>query len=132
MPQLLLVLVFVIFAFAAPLKVTLLTATLLLLITLTVAAVTNAVAGVPTTLKDAFNAVFVSLCLVALALFTLISYSKGAGQSLSLLMLLISLFAAFVLGFKFTLPLNLGASAIVAVLSTGISGALIWGSRALF
>ena len=44
-------------------------------------------------------------------------------------MLLASLFGAFVMGFKVALPLSFSSSAIVAVLSAGISGALIWGAR---
>lgn len=133
MQQLVLVLVFVAFAISAPIKVTALCATLLLLITLTVVAVTHAVAGVSTTVSSAFKAVFLSLCFLAIWLLTLLSYVKGSGSAsfhdLSLLMLLASLFGAFVMGFKVALPLSFSSSAIVAVLSAGISGALIWGAR---
>lgn len=132
MQQLFFVLAFVAFAFAAPTKVTVLCAVLLLLITLTVVAVTQAVAGTSTTLSSAFKAVFLSLCFLAVWLLTLLSYLKGGDRSfheLSLVVLLASLFGAFVMGFKVALPLTFRSSAIVAVLSTGISGALIWGAR---
>ena len=58
------------------------------------------------------------------------SYTVGTGVSrfsgLSAAAVLVGFFVAYVLGFKLSLGTSFGASAIVAIISTVVSGVLFW------
>jgi hypothetical protein len=126
---------FLFFAFMAPVKVTVVTCMLLLLVTSVVKVSANAVANTNTTFGEAFKAVGLSFFFGVVALFTLVSFSKGTGTStfsgLSAMAVLCALLASYVLGFKVALGTSFASSAVIALISTIISGVVLWAARSL-
>jgi hypothetical protein len=126
---------FLFFAFIAPLKVTLATCAMLLIVTTVIRFTTRTVAGVESSYGEAAKAMGLSFFFVVIAFFVLLSFSKGTGVAQFTGLAGYLVFAAFllsyVLGFKLSLGLPLGASAIVAVISTVASTALFFAFRSL-
>jgi hypothetical protein len=135
MHHLLIVGAFLAFAFIAPVKVALLSGALLLLVIAVVMVSTAVVADVKPTFGEAFKAVGLSLFFAAIALFTLLSFSRGTGVSsfsgLSAVAVLGALLASYVLGFKVALRTSFASSALVALISTLASGVLLFAARSL-
>jgi hypothetical protein len=127
---------FLFFAFIAPLKVTLATCLLLLLVITVVRFTTRAVAGVDASYAEATKAVGLSFFFLVVAFFVLLSFAKGTTgvmefTGLSAVLVFGAFFAAYVLGFKFSLGLPFGSSAVVAVISTAASTVLFLVLRSL-
>ncbi len=118
------ILLLLMFAFLAPLKVTLLTCAMLLLITVVVMLSAKAVSGMPVSPAEAGKAVVLSFFFLALAVLALVSFVKGNGVILSGLgswLVLPAIFCAYVLGYQISLDLEWLPSVIVAVVSTVVS-----------
>ena len=125
MHYLLFIFAFIWFAFIAPLKVTLAICLSLILITSIVKATATAIVG-STSFRDSFKSVGLAFMFLGIALFTLISFSKGAEQGAPILLVLSGFLVAYILGFKVGLGASFGASAIIAAVSTTVSGALFF------
>lgn len=130
MHYLLFIFAFIWFAFIAPLKVTLAICLSLILVTSIVKATATAVVG-STTFGDSFKSVGVAFVFLGIALFTLISFSRGTGQGAPAILVLSGFLVAYILGFKVGLGASFGASAIIAAVSTAVSGALFFGLKPL-
>lgn len=126
---------FLFFAFMASLKLTLATCVLLALVCVVVRYVTRLVAGVDCSYGDALKAVGLSFFFLVLAFLALLSFAKGSGVTqftgLAGHLVFVAFFAAYVLGFKISLRLSTGASAVVAVVSTAVSTGLFLMLRGL-
>jgi hypothetical protein len=116
-------------AFLAPLKVTLAASSLFILCLVIVKVSTTIIAGADVTFRDCAKGVGLSLFFLAIAVFTLISFSKGSGVSTFTgatgLALLAAFFAAYAAGFAIALQVNfmasLGIAAIAAAASVGLT-----------
>lgn len=121
---------FLFFAFIAPPKVTILTCGLLIISALVVKVAAQTVANTSPSLGESFKSVGLSFAFLAIALFTLTSFSRGTGVSqfagLSAVAVLGALLGSYVLGFKIALGTSFGASAVIALISTTVSGLLLW------
>jgi hypothetical protein len=122
------------FAYLAPLKITLAVCISLLLVTSIVKATATAVIG-HASFKEVLRSVALAFAFMGVALFTLISFSKGTGMTdfhgISALSIFSAFLASYILGFKFGLGATFGSSAIIAGVSTTISGALFFILRPL-
>jgi hypothetical protein len=131
---LLFVFAFLWFAFIAPLKVTLAVVLSLLIVTSVVKATANAVLG-ESSYSESFKSIAFSFIFLGIALFTLLGFSKGAGvngfSGLSGIAVLGGFLTAYILGFKVGLGASFGASAIVALVSTVVSGMLFYAFKSL-
>lgn len=116
------------FAFIAPIKTTLGFALAFALVTGVVAFTTKLVSGVEATIGSAAKAVCLAFALLALALFTLISFSSGTGvqqfSGLPALAVLGACMLSYSLGFKVALGVSLGSSVVIAGIST-VASALV-------
>jgi hypothetical protein len=130
MHYLLLVGALLFFVFIAPLKTTAMLVGVGLLISLVVKVSAQAIGDISVSLPQAFRSVAYSLAFVAIALFTLGSFSIGTGMSqfsgIAGLAVLGGLFFAYALGFKVGLGTSAAASAGIAIVSTVASGPLLW------
>ena len=112
-------------AFIAPLQTIAGLTIAFALVTGSVALTTKMVSGVETTIGTAAKAVSLAFALLALALFTLVSFSTGTGiQEFSggaALALLGACMLSYSLGFKIALGVSLGSSIIIAGISTAAS-----------
>lgn len=123
------------FAFMTPLKLAVAVGALVLFVTLVVKMSAQVVAGVSPTLGEAFRSVFYASLLVALALLAFVSFSSGTGmhhvEGWPAVAVLAGLFVAYTLGFQMGIGTSFGASAVVALISTLLSGAILWSVRNL-
>lgn len=121
------------FAFMTPVKVAVAVGALVLSVTLVVKVSAQVVAGVSPTLGESFRAVFYASLLVALALLGAMSFSGGTGihhiEGWPAAAVLAGLFVAYTLGFQLGIGTSFGASAVVALVSTLLSGAILWSVR---
>ena len=133
MHLLLLIGAFLFFAFIAPLKVTLAACALLVVIPLVVKVSARVIANTDASFAEAFKAVALAFVLLAVSLFTLVSFSRGTGVSqfygLSGWVVLGFLLGSYALGFKLGLSTSFGASLGVALVSTAVSGLMVWAAR---
>jgi hypothetical protein len=123
------------FAFMTPLKLTVALCALVLVVTAAVKLSAQLVAGVSPTLGEAFKSVFYASLLVALALLAFVSFSGGTGihhvEGWPAVAVLAGLFVAYTLGFQIGIGTSFGASAMVALISTLLSGAILWSVKNL-
>ena len=121
---------FLFFAFIAPLKVTLAACALLVVVPLLVRMSARLIANTDVSFAEAFKAVALALLLLAVALFTLVSFSSGTGVKqffgLSGWVVLGLLLGAYALGFKLGLSTSFAASLGVALVSSAASGLMLW------
>ena len=130
MHYLLFIFAFIWFAFIAPFKITVAVCVSLLIVTSVVKATTNAVAG-SSTYPEAFKSIGLAFAFMAIALFTLFSFNMGTGQGAPLMLVLGVFLVSYILGFKVALGTSFGASAVIALVSTAVSGVLFLIVRAL-
>jgi len=130
MTSLLLIGAFVFFAFMAPPKTTVTFVGTAFVVSLVVRASAQAIGNVSVTLLQSFRAVAYSVLFFALAVFTLWSLSQGTGVAeftgAAGLAVLGGLFVAYALGYAVGLGTTLGASSGIALVSTVVSGLLLW------
>lgn len=123
------------FAFIAPLKISLAVCASILIVTVVVKVSAQVVAGTSPTLGESFRSVFYASLLVGLVLLAVMSFSSGTGTSHIVgwpaLAVLAGLFAAYTLGFQIGIGTSFGASAGIAVISTLVSGAILWSVKDL-
>ena len=126
---------FLFFAFVAPIEVTLLTCALLVTSAVVVKLAAQVVANTSPSLGEAFKSVGLSFAFLAIGLFTLASFSRGTGVShftgLPAVAVLGALLGSYVLGFKLALGTSLAASAVIALVSTAVTGLLLWAAKAV-
>ena len=126
---------FVFFAFMAPLKLTVAVCALVLFVTVVVKISAQVVAGASPTVSESFKAVFYASLFVALALLAFVSFSSGTGihhvDGLPALAAMAGLFVAYTLGFQLGIGTSFGASAVIALISTLLSGAILWSVKGL-
>ncbi len=119
---------FLFFAFIAPLKVTLATCLLLLIVMTIIRVMTKAVAGAESSYAEAAKAVGLSFFFLVVAVLALLNFSSNTGitqfTGLAAGLVFFVFFAAYVLGFKLSLGIPFGPSAVVAVVSTVASTVL--------
>ena len=126
------------FAFIAPLKVTLATSLFILLILALVRFSAQAVTGAQASFGEAAKAVSLSFIFLAIAIFTLISFSyspKGVNIELSGLAgfaVFGATLAAYILGYKLGLGISFVASAVIALISSVASMVAFMLIRGLF
>lgn len=110
------------FAFIFPLKTTLSFAVTFALVTLVVVFTARLVSGVETTMGAAAKAVCLAFAFLAVALFTLISFSVDTGvrhfTGIPGLAVLAAFMLSYSLGFKVALDVPLGPSIVIAGVST--------------
>lgn len=123
------------FAFMAPAKLTVAVCALVLFVTVVVKISAQVIAGTSPALGDAFKAVFYASLLVALALLAFMSFSSGTGihhvEGWSAGIVLAGLFIAYTLGFQIAIGTSFGASVAIALVSTLLSGAILWSVKGL-
>lgn len=123
------------FAFMAPLKLTIAVCALVLFVTVVVKISAQVVSGVSPTLGESFKAVFYASLFVALALLAFMSFSSGTGvhhvEGAAAMVVMAGLFAAYTLGFQIGIGTSFGASAVVALIATLLSGAILWSVKGL-
>ena len=126
---------FIFFAFMAPLKLTIAVCALVLFVTVVVKISAQVVSGVSPTLGESFKSVFYASLLVALALLAFVSFSSGPAvhhvEGLPAVAVMVGLFVAYTLGFQIGIGTSFGASAVVALISTLLSGAILWSVKGL-
>ncbi|MDQ0012314.1 hypothetical protein J2W23_000678 [Variovorax boronicumulans] len=126
---------FIFFAFMAPLKLTIAVCALVLFVTVVVKISTQVVAGVSPTLGESFKSVFYASLFVALALLAYMSFFAGTGihhvDGTPALLAMAGLFVAYTLGFQIGIGTSFGASAVVALISTLLSGSILWSVKGL-
>jgi len=126
---------FVFFAFMAPLKLTVAVCALVLFVTVVVKISAQVVAGASPTLSESFKSVFYASLFVALALLAFVSLSSGTRihhvDGLPALAVMAGLFVAYTLGFQLGIGTSFGASAVIALISTLLSGAILWSVKSL-
>lgn len=116
-------------AFLAPLKVTLAASLLFIMCLVIVKVSASLIARVDVTLREAAKGVGLSFFFLAIAVFTLISFSKNSGVSafsgLAALALLGTFFASYALGYAIALQVSfkasLGIAAIASAASVGLA-----------
>ena len=127
MQYLLFIIAFLFFAFIAPLKLTLATCLFLLLNIAIIRFTAKVVSGAESSFSDAAKAMALSFVLLVGAFFVLLSFSQGTGitqfTGLAGLLVFSAFLASYVLGFKLSLGLAFGASAVVAFVSSVASTA---------
>ncbi|RTQ31861.1 hypothetical protein EJP69_24795 [Variovorax gossypii] len=123
------------FAFMTPLKLAVAVCALVLVVTVVVKVSAQVVAGNSPTLGESFKSVFYASLLVALALLAFMSFSSGTGMhhvdGWPAVAVLAGLFMAYTLGFQIGIGTSFGASAVVALISTLVSGAILWSVKNL-
>ncbi|SEL70511.1 hypothetical protein SAMN05518845_11076 [Variovorax sp. YR750] len=123
------------FAFMTPLKLAVAVCALVLVVTVVVKVSAQVVAGNSPTLGESFKSVFYASLLVALALLAFMSFSSGTGMhhvdGWPAVAVLAGLFVAYTLGFQIGIGTSFGASAVVALISTLVSGAILWSVKSL-
>lgn len=121
---------FLFFAFMTPVKLAVAVFALVLVVTVVVKVSAQVVAGVSPTLGESFQSVFYASLLVALALLAFMSFSSSTGlhhiEGWPALAVLAALWVAYTLGFQIGIGTSFGASAVIALLSTLLSGAILW------
>ncbi|RIX40309.1 MAG: hypothetical protein D3M94_21820 [Rhodocyclales bacterium GT-UBC] len=121
------------FSFLAPLKLTLATAISLAAIAALVRFLAHFLAGVTVSFWDAVKAIGNSLIFLAIAAFTLYSFSRGSGitdiSGLSVLVVFCAFLATYIFAFQFTLKLAFGTSSVIALASTVASTGAFFLSR---
>ena len=126
---------FIFFAFLAPLKLTVAVCALVLFVTVVVKISAQVVAGVSPTLSESFKSVFYASLFVALALLAFVSFSSGTGihqvDGLPALAVMAGLLVAYTLGFQLGIGTSFGASAVIALISTLLSGVILWSIKGL-
>jgi len=126
---------FIFFAFMAPLKLTIAVCALVLFVTVVVKISTQVVAGVSPTLGESFKSVFYASLFVALVLLAYMSFFAGTGihhvDGTPALLAMAGLFVAYTLGFQIGIGTSFGASAVVALISTLLSGSILWSVKGL-
>lgn len=123
------------FAFMTPLKLAVAVCALVLVVTVVVKVSAQVVSGSSPTLGESFKSVFYASLLVALALLAFVSFSSGTGihhvEGWPAVAVLVGLFVAYTLGFQIGIGTSFGASAVVALISTLVSGAILWSVKSL-
>ncbi|SEK01559.1 MULTISPECIES: hypothetical protein [unclassified Variovorax] len=123
------------FAFMTPVKLAVAVGALVLFVTVVVKVSAQVVAGVSPTLGESFRSVFYASLLVALALLAFLSFTGGVAvhhvEGWPAVAVLAGLFVAYTLGFQLGIGTSFGASAMVALISTLLSGAILWSVRNL-
>ena len=123
------------FAFMTPLKLAVAVCALVLVVTVVVKVSAQVVAGNSPTLGESFKSVFYASLLVALALLAFMSFSSGTGihhvEGWPAVAVLLGLFVAYTLGFQIGIGTSFSASAVVALISTLVSGAILWSVKNL-
>ncbi|SEF28765.1 hypothetical protein ABL840_26015 [Variovorax sp. NFACC27] len=123
------------FAFMTPLKLTVAVCALLLVVTVVVKVSAQVVSGSSPTLGESFKSVFYASLLVALGLLAFVSFSSGTGihhvEGWPAVAVLVGLFVAYTLGFQIGIGTSFGASAVVALISTLVAGAILWSVKNL-
>ena len=93
------------------------------------------VAGVSPTLGESFKSVFYASLFVALVLLAYMSFFAGTGihhvDGTPALLAMAGLFVAYTLGFQIGIGTSFGASAVVALISTLLSGSILWSVKGL-
>jgi len=129
------ILVFLCFACAAPLKVTLGLIVVCLVVSTAVKLCARAVSGIDPTHLEALKAVGLSLVFVLLAGLTMFSFAYGAPSvpssiaALSAPVILLSPLVGYTLGFRIALGVGLVQSALIALLSSALSIAVLYAMR---
>jgi hypothetical protein len=117
-------------ALVLPLQASLVLLMGFIVITTIVRMITKLVVDVEVTTGEAAKAVSIAFALLGVALFTLLSFVKGAGVSsflgLSVLSVLAALMLCYSLGFKIGLRIPLLPAMIVAGLSTVVSAVALY------
>lgn len=123
------------FAFMTPVKLAVAVGALVLFVTVVVKVSAQVVAGVSPTLGESFRSVFYASLLVTLALLAFLSFTGGVAvhhvEGWPAVAVLAGLFVAYTLGFQLGIGTSFGASAMVALISTLLSGAILWSVRNL-
>ncbi|SFP70822.1 hypothetical protein SAMN05216567_10883 [Variovorax sp. OK605] len=123
------------FAFMTPVKLAVAVGALVLFVTVVVKVSAQVVGGVSPTLGESFRSVFYASLLVALALLAFLSFTGGVAvhhvEGWPAVAVLAGLFVAYTLGFQLGIGTSFGASAMVALISTLLSGAILWSVRNL-
>ncbi|MDP9895523.1 hypothetical protein J2W32_004621 [Variovorax boronicumulans] len=123
------------FAFMTPLKLAIAVCALVLFVTVVVKVSAQVVAGVSPSLGESFKSVFYASLLVALVLLAYMSFSSGTGihhvAGLPAIAVMAGLFVAYTLGFQIGIGTSFGASAVVAIISTLLSGAILWSVKGI-
>ncbi|MGJ7603077.1 hypothetical protein ACSFA7_01955 [Variovorax sp. LT1R20] len=123
------------FAFMTPLKLAIAVCALVLFVTVVVKISAQVVAGVSPSLGESFKSVFYASLFVALALLAYMSFSSGTGnhhvEGLPAIAVMVGLFVAYTLGFQIGIGTSFGASAVVALISTLLSGAILWSVKGI-
>jgi len=127
MPQVLVLVAFLVLALVAPLNVTVLTTAAILVVTLITQKTTELVTGAPASTGDAFKSVCLAFAFQLLFAFTLMSYNKhfhGASN--------MPLGAGFPIAYVAAYQIGMGISTlqacIVAVVTTSVSWVLFFGA----
>jgi hypothetical protein len=125
----------VIFVMIAPLKVVALTVAGFGSASLVVQATALSISGVKVTIAQAFKTIILSFLLSLLAGFTLVSFVRGAPHfmlnDITGLGALAFQYGAYVLAFRMGLGLTWLHAALVAVVSSTITGVCIWAAARL-
>jgi hypothetical protein len=123
------------FAFMTPVKLAVAVGALVLFVTVVAKVSAQVVAGVSPTLGESFRSVFYASLLVTLALLAFLSFTGGVAvhhvEGWPAVAVLAGLFVAYTLGFQLGIGTSFGASAMVALISTLLSGAILWSVRNL-
>lgn len=120
------------FAFIASMKVFVATLIVAGIVTTVVKYCTRVIVGTDPSHLESLKAVALSLLFVGIAIITMMSFSIGWAKApfslaaLSLPIVVASPLLGYTLGFRIGLGIGFGHAAIIAVLSTSISGALAW------
>ena len=131
------ILVFLCFACAAPLKVTLGLIVIGLVVSTAVKLCARAISGIDPTHSEALKAVGLSLFLVLLAGLTMFSFAYGAPSvpssiaTISAPVILLSPLIGYTLGFRIALGVGLVESALIALLSSALSIAVLYAMKAV-
>lgn len=125
----LLVAAFIFFAAISPVKTTLTFVGLMLLVLFVVKISTKIVTGSNVGLAEAFKAVGLSLFFACIAVFTLTSFSNATGvhgfTDAAAIIVIGLLFSSYIAGFSVALGTKFGSSAVIAAISTVVSGIII-------
>lgn len=128
---LLLIVAFLFIAFLLPLKVTVGLVLVVVVIGFVVKIVARTVTGNDPTLGEALKAVALAVFLDAIVATALGRMAGGSLTGLSALAGTIVTFLAFSLGFALMLQASMKQSAVIALVSTPIAGAIIFGATKL-
>ncbi|MDQ8024038.1 MAG: hypothetical protein REI94_19525 [Moraxellaceae bacterium] len=123
------------FAAIAPAHLTAFVLVLMLAVVTVVRFSTNFVTGATTSYTESFKAVGLAFVFVLLALFTIISFTKGAAPLAIVLFsgpMMLLLPVAYFLGFKIALGVSFLASIVIAIISAVASTGLFLVAKTLF